>query len=104
MMKLCYHVGIYSIATDEAVYEAVQNSSLVVRCMVNADPPPLTITWLRGGLGGSQYTIQYPEDPLFGILQKAVTLEDNGRWSCHASIPFGGSDAEFAIVVLSKSN
>lgn len=99
MMILCYHVGIYSVTTDDAVYEAVPNSSLVVRCMVDADPPPVSIVWKRGGL---TYTTQFFEDPLFGIIQKTVTLEDNGTWACSASNMFAGLAAGFAVVVLGK--
>lgn len=66
---------------------------------MDAVPPLDSITWEREG---SRYKIQYRDDPLFGILQKTVTFEDNGDWICHASAQFGGADTKFTVVVLGK--
>ena len=92
-------LGIYSVITDQGMYEAVLNYSFTVRCTVVADPPPSTITWKRKG---SQYLIQYPDDPLFGILQKTATLEDDGAWICDASGQLGGLHRAFTVVVLGR--
>ena len=66
---------------------------------MDANPPPSTITWRRKG---SLYVIQHSDDPLFGILQKTATLEDDGVWRCGASSTSGGLDDEFTVVVLGR--
>ena len=68
---------------------------------MDADPPTSTITWRRKE-STNQYLSQLPVEPTFGILQKNVTLEDNGEWICHTSGPLGGADVSFAIIVLGK--
>ena len=78
-----------------------------MRCIIDADPPAATLTWRRvinGVASTNPYVVQHrtTSGPSFGILEKTVTVEDNGDWSCHASDVFGGLDRQFSILVLGK--
>ena len=77
------------------------NSRVEIRCIVDADPPPDSITWRRVE-SANFYSVQYREESGFGVLQKTVTLEDNGDWICHVSGELGGLDGMFVIEVLGK--
>ena len=86
------------MTTDQAVYEVELQSSFTVRCTVEADPPPVSIMWKNED---SQISItQHVSEPMFGILQKTATIEDNGRWTCTASNSLHSLDGAFTVVVL----
>jgi hypothetical protein len=93
-------LGVYSVTTDQAVYEAELHSSFTVRCIVDADPSVTSIMWMREG---SQDSItQHFGDPMFGILQKIATLEDDGKWTCRAISSLDNLDGVFTVVVLGR--
>ena len=78
-----------------------------LRCTIDADPPAATLVWKRvinGQPSWDPYLFQHPIDPKFGIIEKNVTLEDNGDWCCRASGTFGNLNGEFAVIVLGKYN
>ena len=104
MQYFCVRIlGIYSVATDQAVYEVVLNSIFEVRCIVDAVPPPSSIMWKRRGQDRSiLYSRQSSHEPMFGILRKRASLEDDGQWTCDASGAHGGLHADFTVIVLGK--
>ena len=88
------------MATDQAVYEVELHSSFTVRCTVDAYPPPDSIMWSNED---SQISItQHASEPMFGILQKMATTEDNGHWSCTASNALDSLGGAFTVVVLGR--
>jgi hypothetical protein len=93
-------LGVFSVTTDQAVYEAELHSSFTVRCLVDADPNATSIMWRRDGSGNS--IIQHFSDPMFGILQETATLEDDGKWTCRASNSLDNLDGAFTVVVLGR--
>ena len=87
------------------MYEAVLGSRIELRCIVDADPPVSTLIWKRvinGQSSPNPYLFQLSSDPKFGIIEKNVTVEDDGDWCCRASGTFGSLDGEFTVVVLGK--
>ena len=94
------------MTTDMSKYERLLGTTLRVRCIVEADPPPTFITWKRLSLPSpaSNFLSQdVRNDPIFGTLNKTAKMEDNGLWSCLAENGVHKLEGEFTVVILGKS-
>ena len=90
------HVG------AESTFEAILHSKIELKCIVDAIPTP-AIIWYRLNINDEVTKVvlkQEAGDPKYGILERNVTREDDGRWRCTASSSFGGKDSDFVITVI----
>ena len=86
----------------ESMFEAILHSKIELKCTVDAIPTP-TITWYRLNSNDEKtklVLIQEAGDPKYGILERNVTREDDGKWQCAASGSHGGEHSDFVITVI----
>ena len=76
-------------------------STTTFRCTVDAVPAAV-ITWKRLNDNGQFETVvtQFSNDADYGVLERTVTLSDNGSWVCSASGSGGGRQESFTVTVL----
>ena len=96
------------MTTEMSKYERLLGTTLRVRCIVEADPPPKFITWKRLSppSPASDFSSQNVPNtyPSFGTLNKTAEMEDNGLWSCSAHNDVHNLDREFTVVILGKGS
>ena len=87
----------------ESMFEAILHSKIGLKCTVDAFPTP-TISWYRLNINNTVTWVvlrQEAEDPKYGILERNVTREDDGKWQCDASSVYDGKRSDFIITVIS---
>ena len=83
------------------------NTTLEVRCIVESHPLPTFVVWKRlfpPAPPSSQVIQKKNQDDMFGTLEKTVTREDEGNWTCTAETDVMKRNAEFAVIVLGKNS
>ena len=96
-------IGIFSVHVDiESPFEAILHSKIELKCKVDAIPTP-SLMWHRVNMGGAVTKLVHTQDagdPTYGILERNVTTEDDGKWRCTVSGSYGGKMADFVITVI----
>ena len=78
------------------------HSKIELKCKVDAIPTP-SLMWHRVNMAGAVTKLVHTQDagdPNYGILERNVTREDDGKWRCTVSGSFGGKMADFVITVI----
>ena len=80
------------------------NSHVELRCTVEAVPKPIIVTWVRVVDGTEVHVkVQHAVQRNLVVLERNMTIMDNGTWRCKASNLAGGGEDDFVVTVLGKA-
>ena len=106
LMIMCItfkHTGVFSVEVNRE-YEVILDSQVELSCTVRAVPPEIFVTWSRV-VDGNEVTVkvQNTVEGNVAVLQRNITLMDNGTWRCRAGNTAGGDMEDFDVTVLGKT-
>ena len=103
IVPLLILLGVFSVHVDaESTFEAILHSKIELKCIVDAVLTP-NIIWYRLNINDEVTKLVHTQeagDPKYGILERNVTREDDGKWRCAVSSSYGGKESDFVITVI----